>query len=193
MNDTPRILTLADITVRRFMQALFNKDLTDLPNWEELYTSYIDLSGLGQEGQLGLYVGIHNLEVRLSFMTTWLETQAGIFKATGIIYTPGFENVHRYGHRPVDNAETFETQLNRIEAKEKTYVSHLRKLRKELEQMQKAEKPETVNARNQFVTMLNVIGKSQQYAINKDTTDMEELCLMIKQHGDDVKAAAHQS
>jgi len=187
-------LELCDITVRVFMRCLFNKDYTDVPNWEELYTKYIDLSGLGEEGQLGLYVAQHNLTVRLKHITDFLELQQKVFSLTGYPYAAAFEDMRQYGHRVTwnkDEPENFLTQLMRIETKEKRNYAELKKVEKELDDAEKSKDPKTVNARNSFVIMLNILRKDGNQ-IDKDKTDMEELSLMIKQHRDDVRAAENK-
>lgn len=188
-------MNLEDITVRVFMRCLFNYDYTGVDNFDELYISYIDTSGLGEQGQLGMYVAIHNLNVRLKFITDFLEFQSGVFKLINMPHIPTMEDVKPYGHRITwnpDNPENFLQQLTSIEAKEKRNYVELKKLNKELNQMKAAENPKTVSARNSFVIMLNVLGK-EGYKIDKDNTDMLELSLMIKQHGDDVRAFQNQS
>src|SRR6185312_13029633 len=185
-------MQLSDITVRTFMKCLFNKDFEGVgeENWERLYTEYIDLSGMGEEGQLGLYVGIHNLTVRLKFITDYLEFQSKVFHLVGMPHLEKLPYIHKFGHRPKWNPqepEKFLIELQKIETKEKRNYVELKMLEKELEDMQKIQKPQTVNARNSFVVMLNVLNKDG-YKIDRDKTDMEELALMIKQHGEDIKA-----
>lgn len=187
-------MQLSDITVRVFMRCLFNKDYSGVDNWEELYTEYIDLSGLGKDGQLGLHVAIHNLNIRLFRITAFLELQNKVFNLIGMPQLEKINDMAEYGHRLTWNPEEpemFLPQLIRIEQKEKrNYVEKLN-LEKELDEMVKAESPGTTSARNSFVIMLNVLGK-EGYKIDKDKTDMLELALMIKQHGDEMAALQNQ-
>jgi hypothetical protein len=178
-------MTLSDISIRVFMRCLFNKDYTGVDNWDDIYVKYIDESGICKNGLLEIDVAIHNLTARLTHITGWLEFQAKVFNQTGKPYEPLFADIHKYGHRPT--VENFEEQLNRIEAKEKKNVSQLKRMNKEKEALQKVAEPGTVNARNSFLTMLNVISKEQGYKIDKDTTDMEELCVMIKDHNEQAR------
>ena len=183
-------MELQDITVRTFMKCLFSKDYTGVDNWEELYTKYIDLSGLGESGQLGIHVAIHNLNIRLFRITHFLEFQSKTFDLIKMPYMPHLNDMAEYGYKLTwnpDEPEMFLPQLIRMEQKEKRNYVEIKELEKELEDMKQAEKPGTVSARNSFVIMLNVLGK-EGYKIDKDKTDMEELALMIKQHGDDVAA-----
>lgn len=183
--------TLEQINIRRFMLMLFNKQFDDCTNWEELYTQYIDVSGLGKTGQLGLLTAIHNLDVRIGFINEWLRMQRGILILTNEPYYPAFEDLNNagYGHRAVwTDKEQFEKLLSKIESKEQRISSDHRMLTKELESMQRAEKPGTVDARNQFFILLNVIGKHQGYAINKDDTNMLEFSLMVNSFNEEQRA-----
>jgi hypothetical protein len=190
-NDQIKPLTLADVSVRIFMRCLFNNDTTGVPNWDEIYTSYIDVSGLSQEGHLGVLVGIHNTECRLQFITSWLETQYKIFNLTGQIYTPALDDIKPYGHRITADPQTFISQLQKIEAKEKKHISQLRRLQKELSALENIKQHNTVDARNSFVIMLSVLRKSYG-PIDRDTTNMEDLAIMIKEHNREVQAQQNQ-
>ena len=186
-------MELQDITVRTFMKCLFSKDYTDVGDFNDfdiLYTKYIDLSGLGEQGNLPLCVAIHNLNVRLKFISGYLEFQTKVFNLIKMPHIPHLDDINKYGHKinwNPDEPEMFLPQLIRIEQKEKRNYVELKSLEKELEEIKEAEKPETVSARNSFVIMLNALSKDG-YRIDKDNTDMEELSLMIKQHNEDVKA-----
>ena len=103
------------------------------------------------------------------------------------------KGLNKYGHRITwdpDN-DNFLDQLNLVENKEKRNYVEMKKLQKELKQMQDAQKPNTVSARNSFVTMLNSLNKAG-YAIDKDKTDMLELSLMIKAQIDESHASQNQ-
>ena len=184
-------MTLQEISVRRFMGCLFNSDHTGIDNWEELYTKYIDLSGMGEAGQLMTRVAIHNLEVRLGIMDQWLNIQWGCVNRIQIPYIPGIEDLieFKYGHRITwtGDLELFKKGLSKINAAEQRNASELKMLNKQLKSMEKTQKPETVDARNSFFTLLNIIGKHQGYAIHKDDTNMHEFALMVKDYNNEIK------
>jgi len=183
-------MQLSDITVRIFMRCLFNKDYEGVDNWEELYTAYIDLSGMGESRHLQLMVTIHNLQVRLSFIQGWLEFQKTWTKQFKEPFIEGFKDMEKFNHRvtwdpgkPLDFIE----QLKRIEAKEKRNVAELDLQMKELDELMKTKKhKEKATDRADFIRMLNTLGK-EGYKIDRDKTDMEELSLMIKQHSEEVE------
>jgi len=183
-------MTLSDITVRIFMRCLFDKNYEGVDNWDELYTSYIDTSGLGKEGELPLHIAIHNLNARLLDITSFLEFQSKVYRLVKMPHIPRMGEINKYGHRLTwdPQNDNFLDQLNAVDLKERRNYVEMKKLQKELKQIQQAQTPNTVSARNQFVIMLNTLGK-EGYKIGKDKTDMLELSLMIKQHGLDVEAA----
>lgn len=156
------------------MRCLFNEDYQGVDNWEELYITYIDLSGLGLDGQLGLYVAIHNLNVRLYRITGFLEFHSKVFELIGMPDLERMDLIKDYGYRLIWNPETPETflqQLKLIEGKEKSNYTELKKLKETLNQMKKDE----------FSIMLNVLDKAG-YRFDKTSTNMEELLLIIKKN-----------
>lgn len=187
-------LQLSDISVRVFMRCLFNKDYTDVPNWEDIYTQYIDLSGLSKEGHLGLLVAKHNLEVRLKHISDWLELQQKVFELLNKPHLPSIDDLLKYAHRvswDPEQPEKFIERLLYIEGYEKRNHVELRMILKEIDNLEKVQNHKTVNARNEFVIMLNVLRKNGN-PVDKDKTDMEELSLMIKSHRDEVAAYKNQ-
>lgn len=174
------------------MLMLFNKQFDDCENFEELYTRYIDTSGLGKTGQLGLLTALHNLDIRIGDIRNWIWMQRTTIDLVGFPYYPGIPDLAalEYGHKIewVNDLKLFNKKIDNIEAREAHKQSEHRMLSKELESMQKAEVPTTVNARNQFFTLLNIIGKNQGYGINKDETNMLEFSLMINDFNEEQKA-----
>ena len=140
------------------MECLFNKNFGDIENWDQIYTSYIDLSGLGEQGQLATHVAIHNLNIRLKHISDFLEFQTKVYKLIKMPHIPTINDMRPYGHRLTwdPQNDTFIDQLNMIEAKEKRNYVEMKKLQKELKQMQDAMVPTTISARNSFVLMLNM-------------------------------------
>lgn len=181
---------ISDISVRVFMRCLFSKDYTDVPNWDEIYTQYIDLSGLSKEGHLGLLIAKHNLEVRLKHITDWLELQQKVFKLIGKPHLPALDDLFKYAHRVTwnpDEPQKFADKLLQIDGYEKRNYVELKLIKKEIDNLEKVQNHKTVNARNEFVIMLNVLRKNGNQ-IDKDKTDMEELSLMIKLHREEAAA-----
>lgn len=221
----PRMYALDEITIRMFMRCIFNKDYGHIENFEDLYTEYIDRSGMGKDGQLGVRQNIHNLKCRLGKMTGWLQIQMDVLaynvsKGEPAPHYGSMKDVQEYGHFPIWNgdqdyillhstkdaeeiqqaivrlnghASSYKKQLLRIEAVEKSYKSQLNMAEKELKQMEGAEKPETIDARNSFFTLLAVIGKNQCGAIDKDKTCMHEFAIMVKMYNEERKRIESQN
>lgn len=176
-------MTLDQISVRVFMRCLFNKDYTDVPNWEDVYTSYIDYSGIGETKQYHLMRAIHNINVRLSDITAFLELQKGFYLQVGFPFEHAFQDMNKYGYRlnwNANNPQDFINQLQKIETKEKRNIAELDKFNKELIGLQKNGGKEDEYSRTDFVKMINGLRKAG-YKIDKDKTDMEEFSLMIKE------------
>ena len=184
-------MQLSDITVNTFMRCLFKKDYTGVDDWEELYTSYIDMSGLGDTMQYSLMVTIHNLQVRLSAINAFLDLQEKFFIAFDFPFEPAFKDVERFGHRITwDPAypQQFLDQLQRMENKEKRNVVELDEQMLELKELKETSiYKQKANNRADFIKMLNTLGK-EGYRIDREKTDMETLALMIKQHSEDIDA-----
>lgn len=203
------------------MAALFNGDKTDIHDWDNLFISYIDLSGMAQSRQKDLMTAIHNIETRLSCIDSFISVQKQCLNIAGVplqkyvsqrtiidelgecgpaggllsIETKEvspFDDIKRYGHRLIWNPKDpqgFIMQLDRIESKEKRRVAELNKLHKELSDLSKSKTvKEDKDARQEFIRMLNTLSKEQGYAIDRETTDMETFCLMIKQNQEDSEA-----
>lgn len=182
-------LELCDINVRTFMRCL-RKDYTGVSNWQELYTKYIDLSGIGDTRQYGLMVAIHNLNVRLTHITAFLEHQIKFFNLAGFPFEKAFDDVKKYGHRvnwnPAEPAE-FLNQLKRIETKEKRNYAEREKLMQEFKEFQGSGKYQEKDTDcNDFIRMLNGLNK-HGYRVDKDTTFMDELSLMIKEYNEELR------
>jgi len=178
--------TLEQIFIPKFKQCLFDKNYGDVDNWEELYTSYIDVSGLGKTGQLGLLTALHNLDVRINFMENWVKMQRMILSVTNEPYYPAFTDLEKakYGHR-VEwiNKDQFSVLLDKIEAKEQRIYSEHKMLSKELASMKQAEKPETVDARNSFFTLMNAVEKNRGgAALDEEKINMYRYAVMVNDY-----------
>lgn len=231
-----RTYLLDEVPLRNAMRGIFNRDYGDIENFEDLYTEYIDRSGMGKDGQLGIRVNIHNLECRGRFMTGWLQIQMDVLTYNVNRNDPephitSMNDANMYGHFPKwegggllielrelnqlikerpenedikgtvsiklgelqTHAAAYRKQLLRIEAGERSYQSQLNMARKELKQMEGAETPQTVDARNSFLTLIAIIGKNQQHAIDKDQTSWHEFAVMVKIYNDERRELEKQN
>ncbi len=186
-------MTLAEITVRKFMAALFNKQRDGIDDWDGLYLSYIDLSGIGETHELSLMTAIHNLQVRLAHVNSYIDFQRKFFSEFFMPYEKSFPDMHKYNIRftwnPMD-PEGFIRQMKVAETNEKRNIAELDLLEKELRDIKKGAPAvkEDHNSRANFIRMLNSLNKAG-YKIDKDLTDMEEVCLMIRAQREEYDAA----
>jgi hypothetical protein len=182
--------TLSDLTVKRFMAAMFNGDYTAIPNWDELFTAYIDLSGTSNAQQYQIMVKVHNLQTRLSAIESFINFQKAFFLEFDQPFEPALGDVRRFGHtinwNPSD-PEQFLAQLQRMNTKERRNVAELDSAMKELSAIQKTGTVKvTANSRQDFIKQLNALNKAG-YTIDRETTDMETLALMIKDYYDEIE------
>jgi hypothetical protein len=198
MTDTPAHITLSSITIARFMRALFHGEKDDLPNWDELYTQYIDMSGMGKSRQYSLMVQVHNLTTRLRTIAAFISLQDGYMAEFGepmqSYNSPSgpvnvFDDVRKYGHRLTWPATDWHEQLKRMDLKERRNVAELDKADAELKEIEATGRvKESSSTRADFIRMLTMLNKDG-YTINKEADDMETLCIMIDTHNEDVKRA----
>jgi hypothetical protein len=197
------VLTLADLTIRRFMAALFNGQRDGLDNWDELYTSYIDLSGMGKSREFSLLTQIHNLSTRLQTIGAFITLQQDFYIHFGCplqryirdgIECDPFEDVRKFGYRIAwkpEAPEQFLSDLRKMDTKERRNVAELDKVEKELADLQAKGKPKEVDSRKDFTRMLTVLNR-EGYRFDKDTTYMDELCDMIADNNERVQVALEQ-
>lgn len=189
-------MMLHEINITRFMRALFHKEYDGIDNWDDLWLQFIDNSGMGETRQAGLLTALHKIEVRLHFITAYVDYQFKFIGLTGLPATHVFNDLHKYGHRLIwsGDIEQFSIQLRRIDAKERRNKAEHDKLQKEYDTLQKTGKvKDDDRSRNDFVRMVNAISKHAGYRINKDDTDMEEFSLMIRSYNDEMKAIENQN
>lgn len=189
------MMKLCDISIREFMRCMFEYNygfIGGVENWDPLYTSYIDLSGIGRTKEYEIIANIHNTHERLIAVTALLELNLKFFIEFSLPFVNSFEDFKKYGHRLVwdeNNPQKFVKQLEGIEIKEKTYKSRLDQYIYELKQLQTEGVKLDGNGRKEFVLMMNKIMKDG-YKIDKQTTDMESYSLMIFEYTENIKQDA---
>lgn len=183
--------TLADITVHQFMRCLFHGEREGIDNWEELFTLYVDISGMGETRQLGILTTLHKLKTRLSFIDGFIDYQKRFFEITKEPAQDKIPDLHKYGHRLVwkQDADNWEQQLNRVLTREKTNVVEMNILQKEFDELNTTGVvKEDDRARNDFIRLMNAVSKENGYRVDKMNTTMEEYGLMIKDYNDHIAA-----
>lgn len=189
---------LSDITVRQFMAALFNGQYEDVEgeqNFDLLFTAYVDLSGIGQTEEYRLLSIIHNLQWRIGQVSGFIQLEKDFFLVFSEPFMPAFDDLKRFGHRLSWDPQApslFIKQLERAETMEKTRVAELDEAMKELLKIKKEGIKPTTNSRQIFVQMLNGLRRNN-YQVDKDKTDMEELSLMIREHDEELRARAEEA
>jgi hypothetical protein len=205
MPDIPSniIYTAADCTVKQFEQCCFEHkyrvllidgDATDdelKAAFEYIYAQYVDFSGLFQSREFEMCAYINTLDTRIQTVKRFLELQRIFIEHFNVPFVPGFDLIKKYGHNLWWNHDSpdlslFNSKLRQIEMREKKYESVIESKVKELVEFRaKREKKEfsLLETRKSFITMVNRL-QQERFVIEKRTTTVEELSLMIKDHRD---------
>jgi hypothetical protein len=183
-------------TIRDFINAMFNgeRSIMDEDTLQTVYTEYVDVAGLYETADFNLSVYINFLTVRVNMIKKSILAQKQYTEEFGIAYLPGINVFKQYGHKiKWTNKEDFFKSLDKMETREKVYISQLEAKVKEREELrEKNNKGEVVSEklkRGSFIRTINTLGKIG-YKIDNDKTTIEELAYMIKQQIEESKKAA---
>lgn len=189
--------TASDCTIKQFMRCAFENKYDGLvisgkPSqkvlkdaFEFIYAQYVDISGLFLSQEFEILAYIDSLNKRLGTLREYVGLQNGFYSHFGMPYLKGFWIHEKYGYRftwDPNNPEIFLQKLNQIPVKESKYKIKIAEKTKELLDLRKKkEKKEHVllEPRKSFIMTLNRL-QQQKFVIDKSTTDMETLALMIK-------------
>lgn len=173
-------------SIREFMNALFKNDrsVMDEETFQLVNTEYIDTAGLYETEEFSQVSYIHYLNGRINSVKIAVRLQRAFLDKFDVPYTPGFEVLKKNGHvvKWNKNKEEFLKSLERIENKEKKYLSELEGCIKKLtdKRAKKINNEEPVQiSRGGFIRTINSLGKIG-YKIDKDKETVEDLAFMIK-------------
>ncbi len=184
-------MAFENYTVRQFMNAWFKGDRSIITEEEynNVYLEYIDAAGLYQSEEFERASTIHYYNNRINSIKIAIRLQKDFINNFEIPYLTGIPFFKKFGHILYWNndIQDFILQLDKVEKKEKKYISLLEGKIKELidEKAKNNTKEHTVKqSRESFIKMLNSLGKIG-WKIDNDKTTVEELALMIKQQTED--------
>lgn len=186
------ITKCSECTVRVFMACLFDGKLELLQggDFSKIHTEFMDISKMGDTKELELLTAIHNTHTRILFIEAMLSFHRLFFKEMGVPYVNGFASLKPHRLKwDEKNPGSFLEQLNAIETIEKKHVAELDKYEKELSAIKKEGFNPYQDGREAFVRQLSNLGR-YGYKIDRDTTDMEELGIMICDYDAAMRAAA---
>jgi hypothetical protein len=198
----------SECTVKQFIQCAFEgktkvlllsgeaSDLQLHQAFELIYAEYTDLSGLYQNREFEMSAYIDSLDKRVHTIERFLELQRLFVLEFGMPCVAYFPIVKKYGHNlhwNFDNPQIdlFERKLAQIEAKEKKYRTILHtKIGELLELKKKQAKKEftLLESRKEFIASLNRLQQAK-FVIDKNSTTVEELGLMIRDYRDQAEEA----
>jgi hypothetical protein len=180
-----------DISIKTFIKAWFNEDRSELTKeqFDEVYNEYINTAKLFESEQFAKVSYLHYVNNRINSISIAIDLQRKFLKTFDVPFEENLKFFMKFGHRLIfKDKESFLQVLNRIELKEKKYISIAENTLKEIiSNKSKKSKGEFTlkQSRESFLSMLNSLGKIG-YKIDKDTTTVEELALMIKQQSEEV-------
>lgn len=181
-------------TVEVFENAWFKKDYSVLSEAEFniVYAEYQDTSGLFLTDDFEKRGYISHLNQRINYVKLFIRLQREFIREFNAPFNRDFEDFKKeYGYvlKWKNDVDDFEKQLKKIETREGKHTSSLEASVKELiesrEKNKKKIKPvedeeSLKKSRLSFIRMRNSLGKVG-YKLDKHTTTVEELSLMIKQ------------
>lgn len=200
-----------DCTVKQFIRCAFEQKYRVLliegqatddelrEAFEFIYSQYIDYAGLYETREFEMSAYINSLDNRIQTIKRFTELQLSFIAEFELPFIPGFEMVEKYGHHlywddEQPDIEAFKKRLQQIGGKEKKYESILKNKVTELIEFRRRQiKKEftLLETRKQFMTMLNRL-QQQKFVIDKATTTVEELALMIQDSRDQAEEAKMQ-
>lgn len=183
------------------MDAWFEKDYNKVSeeDFKIIYAEYQDASGLFLTDDFEKRSFIHHLSSRISYIKIFLRLERDFIKEFQIPFTRDFENLKlEYGYvlKWNNDLEDFENQLKKIESREIKHHTFLEEKIKEIEDSRKAikknikEEEDEISlkkSRTSFIRMLNSLSKIG-FKIDKKSTTVEELALMVKQQMEEVES-----
>lgn len=182
--------------IEDFMSAWFEKNYSVITEEEFkiVYAEYLDTSGLFLSDEFERRAYIQHLHSRINAVRIYVRIQREFLQEFDVPYSLDFERFKfKYGYNLIwkNDKDEFESQLKKVEKREQKFVSTLEEKIKELIEARKSqsnsfeEDEEELDkslkkGRVSFIRMLNSLSKIG-YRIDKKSTTVEELALMIKQ------------
>ena len=169
------------------MSAWFKEDYSQLSkdDFDTVYSEYIDATGMFASEEFDLVSGIHYINNRINTIKTWVSLQKQCLFLLGEPFLDELDFLSKYGHHVSWNndIEDFNKQLDRIIIRDSRYQIDLEQKYKKLDELKNKKdikEPTKKDEREQFIRMINSLGKIG-FNIDKNETTVEELALMLKQ------------
>lgn len=180
--------------IESFMSAWFDKDYTILSeaDFKIVYAEYLDSSGLFMSDDFEKQGFINHLNSRINSVRMFIRLQREFILEFDMPFIRDFDRFkEEYGYVLYwrDDIKEFEQQLKKVESREIKHTIFLEEKIKELNDSRKTNNKKEYEdetddklkkSRTSFIRMMNSLGKIG-YKLDKKTTTVEELSLMIKQ------------
>jgi hypothetical protein len=205
-NETIILKTISELNISDFEICMFKNNfsvliITGKPSdeqllsaWNEIYTEFIDLSGMAETNELEISKSIFYLNSRVKKIELYILLQRESLNKLGVPCIVAFDKIRIYGHKLKWNKEhpdieDFKRQLNIIETNEKRYNHELLAKQKELLDVMKKKQNGDVTVwqkRKEFVRLKNNIGKFG-FKIDNEKTTVEEFALMVHDYNEAIE------
>lgn len=187
-------MAFENYTLKQFEDAWFkgDRDVMTQSVFDEVYSEYIDTAELWQSEEFDKVSYIHFLNNRINTVRLSVTLQKKFIDEFEVPYKPGFELLKKNGHylKWNDSVEDFVKQLDKVENREKKYISELENEIKNLVTLRKNKnggKEKTPKEQRQsHLRTVNSLGKIG-FKIDKDKITVEEYALMIKQQSEEAE------
>lgn len=186
-------MIIEDLIISIFMEAWFkeNYDRLSKQDFEQAYAEYMDVSGLYKSKSFQELSYINYLSIRVASLTTAVNVERDFVNTFGAPYEPGFSFFKRYNYNLFWNGdkEQFLNYLLKIETKELKYKKELVNREKTFvtESAKKVvQQKSLMQTRHEFIRNISTLGKNG-YKIERNSTTVEELALIIKESLEEVK------
>lgn len=186
-------MLIEDIIINEYINAFYNENYSvyTKEQIEQAYCEYMDLSGMFETKQFQQLSYINYLKVRIAVLSPFVEVQRELISTFGEPHFD-FSLAERYHYKLVwkNDKKDFLIQLNKIEGRERKYITELRQKEKIYEEEKDKANPQKKSlkeSRIDFIRNITILGKNG-YSINRNETTMEEYSIMIKDSTEQNKA-----
>ena len=171
--------------IKQFKSAWFEQDYSELSKeeFDICYTEYVDTAGLFNTENFEKITYINYLANRINSVNLAIKTHKDFIRDFGVHYESGLKFFEKFGHYIKFNTlEQFLKDLDKIELKERKYISELENASVDLGKLKtkKDNKVSTVKeSRASFIRMLSSLRKIG-WVIDDYVTTIEELAIIVK-------------
>ena len=187
--------------IKQFKNAWFNEDFSEMDKdtFQQVYTEYIDKTGLYESEEFDKVSYIVFLNNRVNSVNVFLKLQKDFLQEFDLPCEHYFYFIEKFGHKIIWNGDkqNFLSQIEKIKSKENKYVSKIKNETKLLNDIRKKKNKNKeltekdivdnkIKSRESFIRTLNSLGKIG-YIVDEEKTSVEQFSLMILQQKEELE------